>query len=131
VSSGIPPEVERFIHDHITSIEQLEILLLLQDNPHKSWSALEASRVLYRQEASVTERLEHLLALGLVEVQSRQPTIYCYNARSPHYEVVRTLERVYKERKDSVIHLIFAKPNQQLRAFSNAFRLRKDSGGET
>jgi hypothetical protein len=43
---------------------------------------------------------------------------------------VRTLERVYKERKDSVIHLIFAKPNQQLRAFSNAFRLRKDSGGE-
>ncbi len=126
MSSGIPSHVERFIHDYITSIEQLEVLLLLQDNPHKTWSAAEVSRVLCRQPASVSDRLEQLRAVELVEVQTGEPPLYCVNAQSRHHQTVRALDVAYKERKDSVIRMIFTRPKDPLKAFSDAFRFRKD-----
>jgi hypothetical protein len=126
VSNGISPQVDRFIHEHISSIEQLEVLLLLHDDPHKYWSAAEISRVLYRQPASVSERLEQLHAAQLLEVQRQEPPLFCFNTQTPHRDVVWALDRAYKERKDTVIRLVFTKPRDHLRAFSDAFRLRKD-----
>ncbi|MDF2441753.1 MAG: hypothetical protein JWN98_2737 [Abditibacteriota bacterium] len=125
MSSGISAPVERFILENIPSVEQLEVLLLLSQSPDKEWSALEISRALYRQPESVATRLEALRDRGLLSVRQASDLLYRYSASAPQQEIVRNLDMAYQERKDAVIRLIFSRPSDNLRAFSDAFRIRR------
>ena len=125
MSSGIPASVEQFIHENIPSVEQLEVLLLLSATPEKEWSALAVSRELYRQPESIATRLEALRACGLLSVRQNEDLVYRFDAGVQQSEIVKGLERAYRERKDTVIRLIFSRPNDKLRVFSDAFRLRR------
>ena len=127
MSSGeITPDIERFIQDNIHSVEQLEILLLLVGTPRKEWSAVEISQKLYRQPDSVTERLEKLRDLALISVRQEAQLLYHYAPNIRQDAVIRGLDRAYQVRKDAVINLIFNRPSDTLRAFSNAFRIRRE-----
>ena len=141
MSNGeITADIERFIQDYINSVEQLEILLLMAGTPQKEWSALEISKKMYRQPDSVAARLEDLRDHGLLSVrqeygattqEEHQKThlLYCYASNSQD-RLVQGLERAYQVRKDAVIQLIFNRPQERpqnnLRAFSDAFRIRRD-----
>lgn len=127
MSSGeITPDIERFIYDNINSIEQLEILLLLASTPHQEWSAAEAAQKLYRQPDSVARCLEDLLKPGIFSVRQESPPLYRYAANPRQDTLVQGLDKAYQIRKDAVIQLIFTRPSDSLRAFSNAFRIRGD-----
>jgi len=123
-SGGIPAEVEQFIQDNIPSVEQLEVLLLLSESPEKAWSATEVSQKLHRQPLSVAARLDDLHLLGLLSVSGEAELRYCY-APGDMAEIVRGLDRAYRERKDTVIGIIFSPSRNNLRAFSDAFRIRR------
>lgn len=125
MSSGIPAAVERFIQENIPSVEQLEILLLLAQSPDKEWSAADISREIYRQPESVAMRLEALRDRGLLSVRQDKQLLYRYSAGAQQQEIVNNLDRAYQERKDAVIRLIFSRPANSLRAFSDAFRIRR------
>lgn len=131
LSNGeITTDIERFIHDNINSVEQLEILLLLATPPQQEWSALEASKHLYRQVNSVREKLDELRDRGLLSVRQDVPEaalLYSYTPNGRQDAIVQGLARAYQVRKDAVIRLIFNRPSDNLRAFSDAFRIRKDS----
>lgn len=124
---GITAEVEQFIGDSIPSVEQLEVLLLLLEAPGQEWSASEVSQKLHRQPTSVAARLQDLHSRGLLGVREQDPPLYSY-APGARDEVVRALNRAYKERKDAVIQMIFSparNQNNNLRAFSDAFKIRR------
>ena len=126
-SGGITAEVEQFIQENIPSVEQLEVLLLLFEAPGKKWSASEASQKLHRQPTSVAARLHDLHSRGLLGVREEDPPLYSY-APGARAEVVRSLDRAYKERKDAVIQIIFSparNSHNNLRAFSDAFKIRR------
>ena len=61
-----PEDVKRFIIDHITSVDQLEVLLLVRGNPRADWIASGVSKELYTQPEAAAMRLASLQALGLV-----------------------------------------------------------------
>lgn len=124
-NSSVPPDVEAFIRERISSVEELEVLLLLFASGGKSWSAAEASQQLYRQVDSVSARLETFRAAGFVIMDDQNPPRYRYDAASPHHAMVSNLEAAYKERKDTVIRLIFETPRDHLRLFSDAFKIRR------
>ena len=127
MSNGeITAEIERFIHDNINSVEQLEILLLLAGAPQKQWSVLEVSQKLYRQAESVTMRLQDLRDRGIVVVCGEAPLLFCYRPGAAKHALIQGLERAYQVRKDAVIHLIFTRPPDNLRVFSDAFRIRRN-----
>jgi hypothetical protein len=127
LSNGeITADIERFIHDNIISVEQLEILLLLASPPQKEWSAIEVSQKLYRQPDSVTARLEDLRDRGILSVRQEAQLFYRYVSNAPQDAIVRGLNRAYEVRKDAIIRLIFTRPPDTLRAFSDAFRIRRD-----
>lgn len=126
MSGEITGEMERFIHDHIHSIEQLEILLLLAGAPRKDWTAQEVSQKLYRQVNSVSVRLEELRGQGLLAVRQENGPLYRYASHVRYDSLIQALERAYQVRKDAVIQTVFAKPPESLRAFSNAFRIRRE-----
>ena len=123
----IPENVRRFIVDHINSVESLEILLLLFAAPANDLSPLEVSRALYTSLDSAAARLRELHGAKLLLVtETSEAPKYRFNSASPNSALIAELEKVYKTRRVSVISFIYSKPTDPLRAFSDAFRLRKD-----
>lgn len=127
-------DVRRFVSEHIHSVEQLEVLLLLRSEP-RAWSAEEISRRLFTSPSSAQMRLDDLCAFGLLRKESAQgeegsAALYRYEARDAGEDAtIAAIERAYRERKDAMIQLIFSRPSDTARTFSDAFRLRRDDTG--
>jgi hypothetical protein len=126
--AGIPPEVRQFIADHVDSVLQLEILLLLLANRDKSFSVADVVTELRVDVAFVSEQLDNLCARGMLTRTDGEPKSYRYGPRTPELgQAIEGLRTAYADRRVSVISLIFAKPVDKLRSFADAFRLRRDS----
>lgn len=112
-----------FVNKYITSVEQIEVLLLLLANPQRVWSIDEISAILRSSPSSIQTRLAALakarLAVGTPEVG------YRYAATGRLHALVEELSDEYGARRFSVIELIFSKPDAA-RSFADAFRLRED-----
>jgi hypothetical protein len=127
----IAPQLQQFIQRHIHSVEQLEVLLLLHDSPSKEWNADEIAQRLYTAPDAALSRLRDLVHSKLVAERSALPSVFQYNPPSDEMRrSVDTLAQVYRERRVSVVSLIYAKPNNSIRAFSDAFRLFKPKPDE-
>jgi hypothetical protein len=125
--SGIPPDVRQFIADHIDSVLQLEILLLLLNHPQKDFAVSDIATELRVDVGFVREQLDNLCTRGMLSCTSDANKLYRYAPRSPEmHNSIEGLRTAYADRRVSVISLIFAKPVDKLRSFADAFRLRKD-----
>jgi hypothetical protein len=125
--SGIPSDVRKLIADHIDSVLQLEILLLLHTHPQKDWCVTEVATQLRVDVAFVQEQLASLCARGILMCTEGEKMIYRYGPRDAElHRAIEGLQSAYADRRVSVISLIFAKPLDKLRSFADAFRLRKD-----
>jgi hypothetical protein len=136
MSVELAAEVQRFILDHLSSVEQLETLVLMRAERQRQWTAEDVSRALYSSPNAVQMRLDELAAHGLVRAgdpssdpgqPTNTPKTYCYDPHDPEKD--RLLEIVvnqYRERRVAVIGLIYSKQSSQVQAFADAFRLRKD-----
>jgi DNA-binding IclR family transcriptional regulator len=123
--NALPADVHRFLHDHIESVEHLEVLLLLSRTPERGWSASEVAETLYSHPSSIRLRLARLLGQGLL----REIEEGCYKYAPRTVELHATVHRVaecYHERRVAVITLIASKPLDNVRAFSDAFRIRRN-----
>lgn len=126
--SGIPPDVKQFIADHIDSVLQLEILLLLLNHPQQEFTVDDIVTELRVDLAFVREQLDNLCARGMLTCTSDANKKYRYGPRAPEtHRAIEGLRTAYADRRVSVISLIFAKPVDKLRSFADAFRLRRDS----
>ena len=122
--NGLPADVHQFLYQNIESVEQLEVLVLLLRRPDRGWSPDEVARELYGHPASIARRLAILLGQGLL--REIDPGCYQYAPRTA--ELHATVERVadtYQERRVAVVTLIASKPIENVRAFSDAFRIRR------
>ncbi len=121
----LPADVHRFLHEHIESVEHLEVLLLLSRTPERGWSASEVAETLYSHPSSIKLRLARLLGQGLL----REIEEGCYKYAPRTVELHATVQRVgecYHDRRVAVITLIASKPLDNVRAFSDAFRIRRN-----
>jgi hypothetical protein len=121
--AGVPKEVERFIAAEIESVEQLEVLLLLRGAADKRWTAAEVARALVSQADSAGAWLERMAASGLL-----QDTGDGYQYAPPSAEVDSTVDALaesFAKYRVTVIGLIFSKPSERVRLFSDAFRIRR------
>lgn len=121
----LPPEVPRFIAEHIDAAEQLEILLLLQRDSAKQWTALDVSQAIYTVPASATMRLESLVSSGFASTTGGADPRYTYDPRTEELRArVEVLAEAYRRNRVEVIKLIFARPPDPLQSFADAFKLR-------
>jgi len=124
---GISPEVKSFITQHIDSVVQLEILLLLHARREQAFNADEISRELRVDRAWVEGQLSNLCGRGLLNCSDQTPPLYQYAPRDNKLSAaVDALAREYAQRRVTVISLIFSKPVDKIQAFADAFRIRKD-----
>jgi predicted ArsR family transcriptional regulator len=125
MTDDFPADVRKFLLENIDSVEQLEVLLLLKAESERSWNADEVSQKLCTASESAAKRLADLATLGLISVQ-QPPLTYRYAAQEAGDRLIASLADVYKERRVAVISLIYSKPTDQVKAFADAFRLRKE-----
>lgn len=124
---NIPAEVQRFVADHITSADQLDILLLLYGHPEREWTARQVSESVFTVPASAIMRLEQLVANRLLTSTGGTDPAYRYGpATSALATQVDALAAAYRADRVGVIQLVFQAPKDPLQAFSDAFRLKRE-----
>jgi hypothetical protein len=115
-----------FVADHIHSVAELELLLLLRSQPEKSWAVAEMSRALALAPEMTAALLDDLRRRGFAVQPEDQAAAYRYSPAAPEFDrLLGELARYYEERRVSVIQLIYAQPIDKLRTFADAFRLRR------
>jgi hypothetical protein len=128
--AGISQTVQAFVADHIDSVLQLEVLLLLRGRPGTEFVARDIADELKIDPTWVEAQLENMCARGLLACPdaSVNPRRFRYEPKAPDLSaVVDELARAYADRRVSVISLIFSKPPASpIRTFADAFRFRKD-----
>jgi hypothetical protein len=127
MTDEIPADVSQFITDHLNSVAELEVLLLIRSDPGRGWTAADISKVLCTPVEMVIEQMAGLQSRGLILVVPGPEPQYQYQPRTPELDqVVASLSEIYKARRVTVITLIYSKPVDRVRTFADAFRLRKD-----
>jgi hypothetical protein len=97
-------------------------LLLLRAAPDKDWSPREVARALVTQIESSEEWLDEMTRDQLVVSRG---VMYRYAPATAELEAaVDGLAESYAKYRVAVIALIFSKPSERVRTFSDAFRIR-------
>lgn len=122
---GLPDDVRRFIRECIDSVELLHVLLMLRDNEERRWTPELLSAELRSSPQSIGRRLEHLRQHRLAVLE---PDGYRYGATRNVDRVVQRLADLYRERRTTIIDVIFSTPADPLQSFSDAFKVRGPDG---
>jgi len=121
-----PEVVRRFIDERVASIDQLEILRLLWENPAAVWTEAALAAELQIPPAEAAAQLAALQSRGLL---CAGPP-YQHGPRDPELDgVLRQVLQYYRERPVSMIKLVAARAKDPLRSFADAFRVRPPEGG--
>jgi hypothetical protein len=127
MESDLPDDLRRFIAEHLGSIVQLELLLMLAADANKSWTPNEAAKALYISPEGARGFLEGMRQQGLCQISPDEPASYRFApAKSEWEQLTRSLAEYYKDRRVTIINLIYARPAEKPQSFADAFRLRKD-----
>lgn len=119
------PDLLSFIRASFRSVWSLELLLLLKSDPGRAWPKEELVDRLRGSDLIVSQGIESLVAGGLVVIEENDEVRY-----APASDDIRrqadAAEQLYSRKPDAVRRLIVLAGDDQLTAFADAFRLRRD-----
>jgi hypothetical protein len=128
----VPADLQRFLHEYLESLEQLEILVLLQRRADYAWSAPEVADELRIRDSVAEEELRRLCDRGVLTlVGSASHPSFRYGPISETLaQMTQRLVETYGAQRVAIMKLMTANAIQRLRAgalgmFSNAFVFRK------
>ncbi|MES2980885.1 MAG: hypothetical protein V4727_01115 [Verrucomicrobiota bacterium] len=122
----LPAPVRAFISEHLSSVEQLEILLLLVSDSSVEWTAQSVYKTVMSTMASVEQRLENFTAAGFLNKSSDPTPKYRVILRGEQERTVSDVCRLYRERPVKIIEAIYQKNRSAAQEFANAFKFKRD-----
>jgi hypothetical protein len=123
LEQSIPEDLAHFIRECIDRLETLDVLLLLQSTPTRAWTVRQVSDELRSAPQAVESTLQGLLGRGLL---AKDGEAFVFRPSSAELEEITSrLAACYREKRTAVITAIFSKPNEAVRSFAEAFRLKK------
>lgn len=124
-SDPLLPHVRALLNESISSVAQLELLIFMHSQRHRAWNPADASAELRSNPAWIQTQLEQLAERGLLV---REGTAFRFGARPDLDQAVDDLAHAYRTFPVTVVGAIYPGPGQRdqgLRAFADAFRLRR------
>jgi hypothetical protein len=116
-------EVLAFVHTKLGSVWALELLIFLKSNPEKSFRLDELVLQLRSSSMAMAQALTRLKGNGFTE--ETPGGTYRFAPRSPgHLDMAIAIERISFEKPMTLIKAIAETPNEKLRSFSDAFKIR-------
>ena len=126
---GVPREVRQFIAQHVSSVAQLEVLLLVRSAAAEAHTAETVAQALRIDPGWAGAELERLRADGFLAEADGTPDAYCYAPSARLRAGVDRLAESFSTHRVSVITLIFSPPSDAIDSFADAFKFRKDDDG--
>lgn len=123
----IPSEIVEFLNRHIGSAVQLEVLLLVHSRTGQDCSAAGIASEFRIDPAWTEQALAGLASAGVLQRAGDKYRFMPENEPLAH--IVAELAKLYDQRRVTIISMIFSRPNEPIRRFTDAFRFRKDEGG--
>jgi len=121
----IPIELHKFLARYIRSVEQLEILCLLAENPKKTWSEGEVFKSIQSSQESVTKGLCYFADEQLLIFDAASG--YRFSPKSQELmHLTLDLVKTYRKRRVTVVEAIYLMPPDPIWQFADAFKIRKD-----
>ena len=112
-----------FVRGAISSVWELELLLLLYRTRERQWTPAELVYQLRASDTVITSALRGLRVADLVTEPERNR--FQYNAGvAQRDEIVQTLDAAFRTNPVSVIKMIAGAPDASLKIFSDAFRFK-------
>ena len=123
----VPLEVQRFVLERISSIAQLEALILMRNAPDTWWPSSAMAERLYISERACRAELDALKDHGLLLAEQEDiGWRFRYGPVSGELrEFVDRLVYYYAKHLVVISNLIHSKPRTRLHEFSEAFSLKK------
>lgn len=121
----IPEHLAVFLRAAITSVWALDLLILMRNAPGQAWTVTALNDRLRASTSLVEEILSTFVRRGLV-VANADKTYRYRPADSATDALVGELAQLYAARPVTVIKEIVTAPNEKIRTFVDAFRLKKD-----
>jgi hypothetical protein len=123
----LPEILRHFLESSIDSVEQLRVLLLLRSDLNRQWTIEEITAEMRSSTSSIQKRLDDLYARGVLVHLPESGERHSYRpANDQLRDVITLLAEVDLVRPYCVIDAIYSNPTKSLKAFSDAFRLRRD-----
>jgi DNA-binding transcriptional ArsR family regulator len=116
-------DLQSFVRATIRTVWSLELLILMRAYPARKWIEGALVRELRASHTSVAQALAAFETAGLVR-RDQDGTISYAPATPVLEEICDRLERAYRERPVAVINVIMSAPDERLRTFADAFRLK-------
>jgi DNA-binding IclR family transcriptional regulator len=119
---SLPPEVQRLIAETLESMDHLEVLFHISQQPEATAELLaEKAHIEPARLARVLRDLEHSKLIA------DEQGVYCITHNSRDRLAVELLAEAYNARPVTLIRAVYARPTP-LRSFADAFRLRREDG---
>jgi hypothetical protein len=117
-------EILRFVSATVKSIWALELLLAVRRQRPRAWRTEELVAELRASIVVVREALAGLGAAGLIACDDTGH--FCYRPISDQLDaIVESTQGLYSSKPLAIINAIAAAPNEKLRIFADAFRLKE------
>jgi hypothetical protein len=112
----------------VRSVSDLEVLLLLNAAPGRSWRMQEISQRLYLTEAAASESLERFVAQHLLlrEGEAEPTPSYRYGPDDVAADAVTQLAGLYAHWRVRIIEYIYSRPSDSVQSFAHAFKIKGD-----
>ena len=122
---GLSPALLRLITNTFNSVEAIELTLLLRRSPDTFWSADAAATHLGISPTVSSARLSELAAAGVL-VRGATSAAYRFAPAQQLAADVDALADSYTTRRIEILNAIYSANLIRIRAFADAFKLKKD-----
>lgn len=124
--SDLPVRVRAFLDEHIFSASQLEVLLLLHARPGEPMTLAQVSAEARLPTSSIGPWLDAFVYRRLLVHDGGS---YCWRPTEPEAQAtVDEVAEVYRRRRTTVGRYLYARGQDPLTRFADAFRFRRDPG---
>lgn len=124
--SDVSDELRRFLQERLTSLEQIEVVLLLRAQRARSWTAPEVANELRIAPETAAMRLFLLASSGVLAFEPSGVPRYRYAGSDAATEaLIAELAAVYESDRNAVLSIVDTGPRDPIRSFADAFKLKK------
>ena len=125
-SHQLAPVVAAFLREHVASLDELELLMLLIISGARWWDATSTSRELGIPTSRTRAMLDSLAARNLLDIRITEDIRYQFRPGTASLEeAALALAAVYQRNPASIVHFIARSARRSVRDFADAFRVRR------
>jgi hypothetical protein len=122
----VAPELREFLVSKFSSMEQLDVFVLLFRSSPRQWSAMEVAQELKMAPQSAEMRLFLMTSAGLLASSEAPSLTYRYDPAPALDMLAKATTKIYQSDRPSLTSILEGPgPGATARIFADAFRLKK------